>query len=170
MPEITERNFGLAIAFWLPGFVLLWGLSYSLPEARIWLSSSESADPTIGRFLYATVASLILGLLVSAVRWVVIDHILQFFEPAPAIDFSKLKKRETLEAFTAAVENHYRYYQYYSNLLIAIILSLVVHWLYSAISLPCETLIIVALICVTLFVAARDSRNKYNSRASAITK
>jgi hypothetical protein len=29
MKDVTDKNFGVIIAFLLPGFLLLWGLTYS---------------------------------------------------------------------------------------------------------------------------------------------
>jgi hypothetical protein len=51
MKDVNEKNFGVIIAFWLPGFLFLWGLSYSWPEVATWLAKSGSGDaPTVGDF------------------------------------------------------------------------------------------------------------------------
>jgi hypothetical protein len=77
MKDVTGKNFGVIIAFLLPGFVLLWGLSYSSKPIADWLARSSGSDAaTIGGFLYSTLASLALGLLVSATRWLLVDHFL----------------------------------------------------------------------------------------------
>jgi hypothetical protein len=62
MKDITDKTFGVIIAFWLPGFLLLWGLSYSSRDIAFWLNKSGGADaPTAGNFLYVTLASLLSG-------------------------------------------------------------------------------------------------------------
>jgi hypothetical protein len=77
MKDITEKNFGVIIAFWLPGFLFLWGLSYSWPLVATWLAKSNDTNaPTIGGFLYATLASLAVGLLINAVRWALVQEVL----------------------------------------------------------------------------------------------
>jgi hypothetical protein len=43
MKDINDKNFGVIIAFWLPGFVLLWGLSHSLPDIAVLLSKPNGA-------------------------------------------------------------------------------------------------------------------------------
>jgi hypothetical protein len=30
--DVIDKNFGVVIAFWLPGFLLLWGLTYSFTD------------------------------------------------------------------------------------------------------------------------------------------
>lgn len=121
MKEVTDKNFGVIIAFWLPGFVLLWGLSISNTEVAQWLRACTT--PSVGGFLYASLASLALGLLISAVRWLVVDWFLSRVTTLPEIDFSKLNNKETFAVFLGIVENHYRYYQYYSNTFVAVIVA-----------------------------------------------
>jgi hypothetical protein len=75
MKEITDKNFGVIIAFLLPGALLLWMLSLSdLGNAEIGAWVKSVSDPSVSGFLYVTLASLALGLITSAVRWEVIDQ------------------------------------------------------------------------------------------------
>jgi hypothetical protein len=69
MKDVTAKNFGVVIAFLLPGFILLWGLSFSSDLVSTWLAKSSSGSASVGGFLYSTIASLALGLIVSAARW-----------------------------------------------------------------------------------------------------
>ena len=175
MKDITDKNFGVIIAFWLPGFLLLWGLSYSSPDIALWLRKSSGAEaPTVGSFLYATLASLAAGLLISAVRWLLVDH---FFWVCgflvrglrrPALDMSRLTGEGVLAAFSGAVENHYRYYQYYSNTLVAVAVGFIAYagsekgvWL-------SKLGFIVAGIEIALLLAAGDCLRKYHNAASQI--
>ena len=75
MKEVSTSNFGLLIAFVLPGFTALWGAAYISPVLRSWLVGSGMTGPTVGGFLYVTLASVAAGLTVSTVRWAVIDTI-----------------------------------------------------------------------------------------------
>jgi hypothetical protein len=117
--DLTDKNFGVVIAFILPGFVAVWGLSYLLPTVHAWLKAPHQAGPTVAGFLLITLASLACGLTVSAVRWALIDTLHQAtgVEP-PKWDFSLLE--EHLQAFQALVEYHYRFYQFYGNMFVAI--------------------------------------------------
>jgi hypothetical protein len=170
--DVTEKNFGVIIAFLLPGFLLLWGLSYSRTDLASWLLNMSNKDaPLIGSFLYATIASLALGLLISAVRLAVFDGFLYRITRLrpPDINSAKLKNKETLEAFNAAIENHYRYYQYYANSLIAI--ALAAGYYVATKGLPSTTITIsVIIIIVILGGVSRKELRSFNERAEDITR
>jgi hypothetical protein len=169
MKDITDKNFGVIIAFWLPGFILLWGLSFSVPDVSVWLAKSSANDaPSVGGFLYATLASLSLGLMISAVRWLIVDSFLHCTTTLPMIDFSKLKDKDAFAAFQGIVENHYRYYQYYSNTLIAVISAFAVYLVHGKEKPSWQLWVGVVVLIVILLLASRDSLKKYHERASAI--
>jgi chromate transport protein ChrA len=169
MKDVTDKNFGTIIAFLLPGALLLWGLSLALPDVGDWfLLASAEKGPSVGGFLFSSLAALSLGLLLSAIRWLIIDHIHEWTGIAkPNLKFEKLTDQHTLSAFSGVVENHYRYYQYYANSLIAIIFATIVYfgtngfpgWVISA---------IVAFVCIALFLGSRDALSKYYERAGKI--
>ncbi len=172
MKDITEKNFGVIIAFLLPGFLFLWGLSYSFDEVATWLAKSSTSNaPTIGGFLYATLASLSLGLLISAVRWLVVDHLHHWTGiGCQSMNFSKLTEKGRFAAFQGVMENHYRYYQYYSNTLIAIVAAFILYLVFGK-AKPSLTLWIVTIsIVVALFCGSRDALKKYYTRADEILK
>lgn len=111
--DSLDRSFGLVIAFLLPGFVIVGGLSPIVPEFARWLSHDSTA-PTLGGFSYAVLASLSAGLIASGTRWLVIETLwhrsgLQ----RPEFDFSRLQVN--LQAFELAVQHNYRHYQFYAN-------------------------------------------------------
>ena len=122
MTEVSGRNFGLLIAYILPGFVSLLGLAEFSPTIELWIatgSATATASPTVGGFLYLTLASVAAGLTVSTIRWAVIDRVHHATGIAkPPWNHSALQ--EKLAAFEALVQNHYRYYQFYANMLVAL--------------------------------------------------
>ena len=118
MSQFSEKNFGLVIAYILPGFTVVWGLSFVSPTVASWLNASQQAAPTVAGLLLLTVASLASGLVVSVIRWAVVDTIHhRTGVPAPDWEFANLQDR--LSGFLAIVENHYRYYQCYANMFVA---------------------------------------------------
>ncbi len=169
MTDVTGRNFGLLIAYLIPGWVTLSALAGSSPVLRSWLATSPEAAPTIGGFLYATLASLAVGLTVSALRWLVLDSIHhRTGVRRPAWDFSALQAN--LAAFQGAVENHYRYYQFYGNTLIALLLTVPVEGPFHAL-FPAESWLapgIATALAALLFVASRDALRKYYARTGAM--
>ena len=119
MKEVSSSNFGLLIAFLLPGFVVVWGASYFSETIALRLSGS-GATPTVGGFMYVTLASVAAGVTVSTVRWAVIDTLHRWTGlPQPHWDFSRLQ--DNVAAYNVLNEIHYKFYQFHGNLLIALL-------------------------------------------------
>jgi len=168
MRELSGKNFGVLIAYLLPGFVSLWAVAMFSPAVDSWLTSKPNAQPTVGGFLYTTLGSLSGGLTVSAVRWAVVDtfHHATGLVP-PKWDFSKLRDR--LDAFEALVENHYRYYQFYSNMLVAVVAVFLARATHIGALCSTDELQIILLMLAGVFLAAsRDTLGKYYGRASQL--
>jgi hypothetical protein len=168
--RVPDKNFGVVISLLLPGFICLWGLSFSVPQIGAWLLATRTdATPTVGGFFYSTLASLSLGLVLSALRWMIVDHLhLLTGVKASAANFASLSDDKKLAAFEAVVENHYRYYQYYANTLVAILCSAVAVSLFSDESLGAKTWVGVLGISLALFLGSRDALRKYNQRSEAV--
>jgi len=169
MGELTEKNFGLVIAYLLPGFVTLWGLSHFSPTIQTWLTSSQSGAPSMGGFLYVTLGSLALGLTVSAVRWMLIDtlHHATGVEPS-TWEFANLDDR--LQGFVTLVEFHYRYYQFYANMFVAAALAFTAYVISTNLALcpPSKTILTFIALEVVLFAGSRDTLRKYYRRAERL--
>ena len=161
--ELSDKNFGIIIAYLLPGFVVVNGISAASPTVAQWLAAPPHI-PSVSGFLYVGLGSLGAGLTISAVRWMLLDSIHAWTGIAgPDFDFSKLHKK--LDAFDAIVVSHYRYYQFYGNMFVAVPL-----WLGCRISAGSSLMSPVAVLsCMLLelifFVASRDSLHKYHHRA-----
>jgi hypothetical protein len=164
-----DKNYGVIIAFLLPGFLLLWGLSFSIDAVASWLSKAgDEHGVTVGGFLYSTLASLASGLLLSAVRWLFIDHVMWLINVRDrGMNFSRLSDKDRYAAFSGVVENHYRYYQYYSNTLIALICFFAVY-VYEKGNPGHLVWGIGIAVAFALFLAARDALKKYYDRALQI--
>lgn len=119
MKEVHSGNFGLLIAYVVPGFVALWGVGSFSETVRSWFAADRTAAPTVGGFLFGTLAAIAAGLVVNAVRWHLVDS-LHFATGVPAKnwDYSKLPQR--VEPFRYLVSTQFRYYECYANLLVAI--------------------------------------------------
>lgn len=61
MAEVTQSNFGLLIAYLLPGAILISSFSDRSPVIRTWLGASTES-PTIGGFLFITLAAVFAGM------------------------------------------------------------------------------------------------------------
>jgi hypothetical protein len=172
MKEVTDKNFGVVIALWLPGVILLWGLTYSYPHLSTWLNKANSSEAaTIGGFLYLSLAALAAGMVVSAIRWMIIDLFVLSYIPwikvqRETFDFGTLRDKDSFAVFQGAVENFYRYYQYYSNTLVSILGALFVYVIRGEERIGRGGWCAVAFICIALLLASRDSlKNYYACRA-----
>ena len=166
---LSNENFGLVIAYVLPGFVALWGVSYFSPTVESWITATQQGAPSVAGFMYVTVASLAAGLTVSAVRWAIIDNIhhLTGIVP-PAWNFVNLDDK--LQGFLTLNESHYRYYQFYANMFIAagFTYSAWLVWNGKGIAAAGWANLCFLVLEVVLFAGSRDAIAKYYSRVAQL--
>lgn len=162
-------GFGLLIAFVLPGFTVLAALSLLFEPLQVWLLGPAGESPAVGGVLYVTAASVLIGQLLNVLRWAVLDSV---FEATgikrPTWDEQRLPER--LQAFEALVENHYRYFQFYGNMALAIPIA----WLafrfsvYSGV-IPHGPLELGVLVLeLTLIAGSRDALRRYFLRSQTL--
>jgi hypothetical protein len=48
--SLSNENFGLVIAYILPGFVALWGVSYFSPTVESWITASQQGAPSVADY------------------------------------------------------------------------------------------------------------------------
>lgn len=167
--EISARNFGLFIAYLVPGFLVLIGLACVSDGVGLWLNGVGSSGPSVGSFLFVVVASTAAGMTVSAFRWLILDKAHELTGLArPPLEERMLYQR--LEAFDYIVENHYRYYQFYGNSAIALVVAYAA-WVTGGRpgdpGFPLAELWVGVIVAV--FVAgSRDTLRKYYSRAERL--
>jgi hypothetical protein len=167
IPTISNTNFGPLVAYLIPGATVLLGLSPFAPPLQIWLATATTDAPTIGGFLYLTVASLAAGMTVSAVRWACVDtlHGLVGLKP-PRLDFSVLGAN--VDAFMLLIEIHYRHYQFYANMFVATLIGYVAYRL-SPGRAALGWFDLGVLFLEAIFLAAsRDTLRKYYERSEQL--
>jgi hypothetical protein len=167
MRDLSEKNFGILIAYVLPGFVALSGLSFVSPTVATWLAMPPH-DPSVSGACFVFLGSLGAGLMISAIRWVLIDTVHGWTGVSmPEWNFESLQ--EKLAAFYALVHSHYRYYQFYAGMVIAVPI-----WIGCRLAgqtwEPKELLWVEAAAAFELvfYLASRDSLKKYHCRASQL--
>lgn len=161
MQPVSNDNFGPLIAYLVPGATAFWGLSRFSPTLQVWLAASPENVPTISGFLYLTLASLTVGMTVTALRWAIVDHLHAWTGlPPPRLDFSRLAGR--VDAYHLLIDIHYRHYQFYANMLIATAIAYACH----RVSVPGVSVMDAGfLILETVFFAtSRDTLRKYYVR------
>ena len=165
--DVTTSNFGLLIAFVLPGFVLLWGIAPFSQTVTNWLTHTHSDAPTVGGFLYVTLASVGLGQLVSTLRWLLVDslHHRTGITP-PTWSFRELRSKEASGAFERLVDDHYRFYQFHANGFVALTLAFLAHGMAAGFSVA--GFIAVLLCDALLFAGSRDTLSRYYRRTEQV--
>jgi hypothetical protein len=156
--ETALYDFGLFIAFLLPGFTALLGASYLSPTVRLWIGTVPEQAPTLGGFLYTTIAAIAAGLTVSTLRWLLIDtlHHRTGLCP-PKWDFGRLDQR--VAAYEQLIAIHYHYYQAFGGMVIALVWLLIArHWQKGFGITSVDILDVGLLLLVLLFlIASRDA-------------
>lgn len=168
MSELSQRNFGLLVAYVLPGFVGLWGVSPFSKTVQSWITISPESRGAAAALVYVTLASLAVGMTVSALRWLLIDHFhhVTGVRP-PQCDFQNLD--EQAGGFMILVESHYRYYQFYANVFVAVALAYVGCLI--AGGGMCRTgwnNVFVIILELVLLAGSRDALKKYYSRVERL--
>lgn len=159
--ENSLANFGLVIAYVLPGFTALQGFPLVAPAAAGWGTGGDP-NPPLTAFLSGTVMALAAGLTVSAVRWFVIDTIhRKTGVRRPERDYARLERSVAAQEYLDLV--HYRYYKFYANMVVALAFAYATRdcklgWR-GALDLP---------LIVLFFFASRDTLAKFYERTGKL--
>lgn len=159
----SNDNFGPLVAYLVPGATALWGLTPHSATLRSWATTAPADAPTIGGFLYLSLAALAVGMALSAVRWAALDRVLhRLGAGTPPRDFSRLGAH--VAAFSLLIEIHYRHYLFFGNMVVATAVAYAGIRLGPAAPPPGWIDLGVLLLEGIFLAAARDTLRKYNDR------
>src|SRR5690348_7506189 len=111
-------HFGRLIAYVLPGFVVLVGLTPPFPAVGRWLQPVPNGGLGLAPPLYAVLAATALGLVLSCLRWVLIDTVHHRTGVRPPV-WDDRRLADVLGGFDYLVGAHFMYYQFAGNSLLA---------------------------------------------------
>ena len=167
MREISASNFGIVIAYLVPGFTTLWGFSYFSASLSAWIGQPAASQPTVAGFLYVTLGSLGMGMIVNAARWATLDKIHHLTGIRyPNWDFENLQKN--LAGYETLVEFYFRYHEFFGNTLIAGSFTYLIWrwhhpaWIFAAMD------VVMLGIGALLWAASRDTLRKYYIRSERL--
>lgn len=165
MQSVSHATFGPLIAYLVPGATVLVGAGQFSPTLSSWLAAAAADAPTIGGFLYLTVAALTAGMTVNAVRWRFLDTLHHHTSVTlPPLDFSKLG--ENVEAYSLLIRIHYEHYQFNGSMVVAVLAAYVCYRAKLGGLLPLGWIDAgVLLLEAVFFVTSRDNLRKYYSRS-----
>jgi hypothetical protein len=164
-------DFGLFVAYFIPGVIGLIGLTYFSAGAREILDGITGKEMSTGGFLVGAIVVLILGMSLSILRFATIDASFRVAIPclAPPMkrinpNFENLITEGRLSAYNEAKAADKRPYQFYGNTLLALILVAVGILLRAPHSLKRRILFAFGIIVtglVVLYPAARESHFRF---------
>lgn len=165
-PGDSLNDFGLVIAYVIPGLTCLYGTSYLSTDLNVWMSLSSLNTMSIASFILLTVVSVGAGLIVHTLRWLLLDSFHHVTGVRPKKwDFTLFSANIT--AYDTLTENHYRYHQFYGGMVISLMWTLVTRSI--ALSLKFDAFDM-AIICMVFLMSwgSRDTLSKYYARLDAI--
>src|SRR5258708_14517343 len=134
---VPSLDFGVFIAYLLPGVIVLYGATFVVPQMRDWLQPG-AGRLGIGGAVLVTRVALIAGRLISIFRVVLIES--TFTTPVPLLscaerpalggippltpDYRQLFDSGRRDTFLLAIANEQRPYQFCGNTAVAVIVTL----------------------------------------------
>jgi hypothetical protein len=177
--DLVVENFGIVIAYVVPGGAALLAGMFASSALKEWVSQAAGQATTFGGFLILTTVALGLGMIVQAARFFFFERFLAGSEMItkryPQLirenaDQAKRRRAQVRAALRENTEAHYRFYQCHGGLLL-VIPAIVFAW---AMGRPAGALAwklwcvvaVAALLEVALFSSALDAlkRNRDKER------
>lgn len=164
----AQQQFGLIVAFLLPGFIGLAGVAPLVPAVGQWLQPVNQGDLGFGPPIYALLSAATVGMIMSCFRWLVVDHLLEWTGvPKPVRGYENLPDK--LDAFDYLIDVHYRYYQFYSNTLVATVWAYLPNRIMGTLPLLGPgTDLGVLILCAVLLAGLRDTLTKYRQKLGRV--
>jgi hypothetical protein len=180
--DLVAENFGIVVAYVVPGGVALLAGMYASPGLKGWVSQAAGEATTFGGFLILVTVALGLGMIVQAARFFFFERFLTwrrlpgssrikdrypdlFRERA---SHSTRREPEVRAAFRELSEAHYRFYQCHGGLFIAGPAAFVSWWYWRPSSAGVVKLAVVGALLllaeVALFEAALDALKRNRER------
>ncbi len=159
---LSELDFGTYIAFFLPGVLGLYALVPLSPRVAALFEQVVSKDSNVGASFLLLVAGLIVGTVVSGLRAVSLDLLIMWHKPK--LNFGSITAKDTRVAYKEAVNNTYRFSQFYGNMFLALGFYLVVRYMLAGVAIQSESkLFFLNLIVLAglLVQSAKSVRNAY---------
>jgi len=166
MRDISSRNFGLIIAYLLPGFTTLWGIGQFSTTVQNWFAIQTDLAPTVAGFLYVTIASLGTGVIVNTFRRHTLDKI-HHLTGVQRANWKYSILQENLTAVEFVIANQFRFHQFHGNMLIALIVSFV-SWEMTQSAWQWPNWVVFVLIELLLWFGSRDNLRNYYLRLEDI--
>jgi hypothetical protein len=118
--DLTPTLFGYTIAYILPGLSGLFAVALFSDSVAAQLQSFGTAESSVGLFFLVVLSALLIGMHLHVVRWIVFECL--FFRKTfiPNESFASLKEPHIAASFRTAIDENFRYHQFYGAQLFVI--------------------------------------------------
>lgn len=148
-------EFRLIIAYLISGCVGLYAVSFHSKVVANLLGGVSNV-PTGSSIILIVILAIACGIVINAVTWALVRPAIERRSlRRPELNYYKLTEQQ-MGAFSVILEENFRYYQPYSNLLTSLLL-LQISALIGRVEFPIIVYIALAVVCFVLYFAARDS-------------
>lgn len=172
-------DFGLLIAYLVPGALALWGFSYVSEDLQHLYLMANAADGGAASWLAIVLLSLMIGMVLSLIRVALIDRSFLLdlrFRPLTKLNapwlmpvarvepmYGRLANDARLAAYLEAKASEKRPYQFYGNTLVSLFIaeSLYLVQLSTVESRDIALLLLLVLVGGLLYVAARTAHARF---------
>lgn len=171
MSESISELFGIIIAYIVPGFIVLLALGQIHPDIGYMMQPDGKTEIAgLLYFFYGLIAMIGLGVMISGLRWMTIDQINALTGiKRPAVNHAAIVGRET--HYDTLIDTHYRYYQFYANCIVSLIIGDVALRGFAAnIEMTITAELVLLGICVVLWICQRDTLRKYHHGILTLTE
>lgn len=153
-------DFGLMIAFFLPGTVTFFAMKYFSPDISTLFAAVLNKDENLGATFLIVAGSLVVGLITSAFRRAVLDWI-HHHTGVEQLDFEygKFVEKDWQALINEVVNTDYRFYQFYGNMLVALSFLCFARLVHVSVSEHPMSFILNILAIVLLFYSSRLALN-----------
>lgn len=160
------NDFGLVIAYVIPGFAFLFGCTACMHDLHGMEQALDIGSLTVAALVILIIIAVASGLLVQTVRWLLIDSIHHNTGIKPGNwNFKVLS--EQMMAFERLTENHYRFYQFYSGMVVSLVWILACRVSKVGVFFEGTNFLLIAL-SILMFLGSRDTLRKYYQHLNSI--
>ncbi len=170
LKEFSATIFGYVIAYLLPGLIGVYALSLWYEPLNVVFNAFVTSQSTTSIFLFVMLAALFLGVELMAFRWVIFDLIFCRKMQLGADEFQRLSAPNMIPAFQVAVDQHYRYHQFWGALVFVFPILFFGIAREPGVSIVSWEGFVGIIVEVVTFFAARNAYCRYVARARVILK
>ncbi|MCX5005340.1 hypothetical protein OHB05_22395 [Streptomyces sp. NBC_00638] len=119
--DFTLTTFGLVIAYFLPGILMLYGGAFWDKRIADVFKIFRGSESNLGLFLMVLSAALTVGLVLTPFRSLIYEEIIWRNRRLKKEDFRKLTDERKLDSFRTLVDEQYRYHMFWGSSSLAVI-------------------------------------------------